>query len=207
MDDGHDIDCVAFDSIYDAIWRHQHFSSFPGVGGILAAFRGRWITARLLRSTFAHPQLVREEDVDQYYAPIAGPDFGRALRGVLAHFRSDALRGRLGAISKPALVLWGEDDRWIPLWIGRAMALDLAPYGIRVNALVPGSIDTQGMSPEIKRERGATIPLGRMGEPAELAGPAAFLASDDASYVTGVTVPVDGGFLLRHPGMASGSEP
>jgi NAD(P)-dependent dehydrogenase (short-subunit alcohol dehydrogenase family) len=54
----------------------------------------------------------------------------------------------------------------------RAMALDLAPYGIRVNALVPGAIDTQGMSPEIKRERGAAIPLGRMGEPAELAGPA-----------------------------------
>src|SRR5947209_14657212 len=47
----------------------------------------------------------------------------------------------------------------------RAMALDLAPYGIRVNALVPGSIDSHGLSPEMKRERGAAIPLGRMGEP------------------------------------------
>lgn len=79
----------------------------------------------------------------------------------------------------------------------RAMALDLAPYGIRVNALVPGSIDTQGMSPEIKRERGAGIPLGRMGEPAELAGPAAFLASDDASYITGHIIAVDGGLLSQ----------
>ena len=79
----------------------------------------------------------------------------------------------------------------------RAMALDLAPYGIRVNALVPGSIDTQGMSPEIKRERGQTIPMGRVGEPEELAGPAAFLASDDASYVNGHILVVDGGLLSQ----------
>jgi 3-oxoacyl-[acyl-carrier protein] reductase len=79
----------------------------------------------------------------------------------------------------------------------RAMALDLAPYGIRVNALIPGSIDTQGMPPEVKRERGQTIPLGRVGEPEELAGPAAFLASDDASYITGHTFAVDGGLLAQ----------
>ncbi len=79
----------------------------------------------------------------------------------------------------------------------RAMALDLAPYGIRVNALVPGAIDTQGMSSEVKRERGATVPLGRMGEAEELAGPAAFLASDDASYITGHIMRVDGGLLSQ----------
>src|SRR6266581_1924578 len=50
----------------------------------------------------------------------------------------------------------------------RAMALDLAPYGIRVNALVPGSIDTGGMDPELKLERGVTSPLGRVGEPEDL---------------------------------------
>ena len=79
----------------------------------------------------------------------------------------------------------------------RAMALDLAPYGIRVNALVPGSIDSHGLSPEMKRERGAAIPLGRMGEPEELAGPAAFLASSDASYITGHIIAVDGGLLSQ----------
>jgi NAD(P)-dependent dehydrogenase (short-subunit alcohol dehydrogenase family) len=79
----------------------------------------------------------------------------------------------------------------------RAMALDLAPYGIRVNALIPGSIDTQGMNPEIKRERGKSIPLGRMGEPEEMAGPVAFLASDDASYMTGHIYAVDGGLLSQ----------
>ena len=77
------------------------------------------------------------------------------------------------------------------------MALDLAPYGIRVNALVPGSIDTQGMSPETKQERGVTVPLGRVGEPENLAGPAAFLASEDASYITGHILVVDGGLLSQ----------
>jgi 3-oxoacyl-[acyl-carrier protein] reductase len=81
--------------------------------------------------------------------------------------------------------------------ITRAMALDLAPYGIRVNALVPGSIDTQGMSPQVKRERGETVPLQRVGEPEDLAGPAAFLASDDASYITGHILVVDGGLLAQ----------
>ena len=79
----------------------------------------------------------------------------------------------------------------------RAMALDLAPYSIRVNALVPGSIDTQGMSPETRQERGATIPLGYVGAPEVMAGPAAFLASEDASYITGHILVVDGGLLSQ----------
>jgi 3-oxoacyl-[acyl-carrier protein] reductase len=79
----------------------------------------------------------------------------------------------------------------------RAMALDLGPYGVRVNALVPGSIDSKGMSAEVKRARGENIPLGRVGEADELAGPAVFLASDDARYITGHLLVVDGGLLVQ----------
>lgn len=79
----------------------------------------------------------------------------------------------------------------------RAMALDLAPYGVRVNALVPGSIDTSGLSAEMKLSRGENIPMGRVGEAEELAGPAVFLASDDASYITGHCLFVDGGMLSQ----------
>ena len=79
----------------------------------------------------------------------------------------------------------------------RAMALDLAPYGVRVNTLVPGSIDSQGMSPDLKKARGEVIPLGRVGEVDELAGPAVFLASDDARYITGQQLVVDGGMLAQ----------
>ena len=79
----------------------------------------------------------------------------------------------------------------------RAMALDLGPYGVRVNTLVPGSIDTRDLDPETKKQRGMNIPLGRVGEPEEMAGPAVFLASDDASYITGHVLTVDGGLLIQ----------
>ena len=79
----------------------------------------------------------------------------------------------------------------------RALALDLGPYGVRVNALMPGSIDTHGMARETKDFQGSNLPLGRVGEPADMAGPALFLASDDASYVTGHVLQVDGGMLAQ----------
>ncbi len=82
----------------------------------------------------------------------------------------------------------------------RVMALALAPYGIRVNAIGPGSIMTEilkgiATDKEAKRRILSRTPLGRVGEPEEVAAVAAFLASDDASYMTGETVYVDGGRL------------
>jgi NAD(P)-dependent dehydrogenase (short-subunit alcohol dehydrogenase family) len=79
----------------------------------------------------------------------------------------------------------------------RAMALDLGPYGIRVNALAPGAIDVRGFDPEDAAKRGETIPLGRIGYPEDIAGPAVFLASEDARYVTGVAISVDGGLIAQ----------
>ena len=79
----------------------------------------------------------------------------------------------------------------------RAMALDLGPYGIRVCALMPGSIDTEGMDEAARLLRGENIPLGRPGEPDDMAGPALFLASDDARYITGDVIKVDGGMLSQ----------
>lgn len=79
----------------------------------------------------------------------------------------------------------------------RAMALDLAPYGIRVNAVVPGFIRTYDLSDEAAIERGKSVPLGRMGLPEDLAGPTIFLATDDARYITGICLPVDGGVLVQ----------
>lgn len=79
----------------------------------------------------------------------------------------------------------------------RALALDLGPYGVRVNALVPGSINSKGLDEATLRERGTIMPLGRVGDVTEMAGPAVFLASDDASYVTGHLLVVDGGLLAQ----------
>jgi 3-oxoacyl-[acyl-carrier protein] reductase len=79
----------------------------------------------------------------------------------------------------------------------RALALDLGPYGVRVCTLVPGSIDTQGLPEEERIKRGVNVPLARIGTPEDLAGPAVFLASDDAGYVTGSIVFSDGGMLAQ----------
>ena len=82
----------------------------------------------------------------------------------------------------------------------KVMALALAPYRIRVNAIGPGSIMTDILKAvatdrEAKRRLLARTPLGRIGDPDEIAAVAVFLASQDASYVTGQTIYADGGRL------------
>jgi NAD(P)-dependent dehydrogenase (short-subunit alcohol dehydrogenase family) len=81
----------------------------------------------------------------------------------------------------------------------RAMAVELSPFGIRVNCIAPGFIRTSMSSkaldndPERKRKVLSRTPLGRLGEPVEVAEAAFFLVSDAAAYITGVVLPVDGG--------------
>jgi NAD(P)-dependent dehydrogenase (short-subunit alcohol dehydrogenase family) len=82
----------------------------------------------------------------------------------------------------------------------KVMALSLAPYGIRVNGIGPGSIMTDMLAsvnsdPAARHRLLSRTPLGRIGDPAEIAGVAAFLASDDAGYITGQTIYADGGRL------------
>lgn len=80
----------------------------------------------------------------------------------------------------------------------KVMAISLAPLGIRVNAIGPGSIMTEILkgvanNPEAMARIHSRTPLGRVGEPSEIASIAAFLASEDASYITGQTIFADGG--------------
>lgn len=98
---------------------------WPLVGPLLSALRGRGFTQQILRSTYGDPGRVSDTDVDQYYAPVPGPGYGHALQMVLRQFRFDALTGRLGGVPAPALVIWGERDRWIPPALGRQLAAEL----------------------------------------------------------------------------------
>ena len=83
----------------------------------------------------------------------------------------------------------------------RVMAVGLAPHRIRVNAIGPGTIMTDLARDSVLRNETATrmvmsrTPIGRFGEPDEVASVALFLASDDASYITGQTIYPDGGRL------------
>jgi len=85
----------------------------------------------------------------------------------------------------------------------KTFAVELAPKGVRVNAVAPGAIRTPrvlAITTEERREASArSIPLGRMGEPGEIAQVVAFLASDLASYVTGQTLAADGGASVKFP--------
>jgi NAD(P)-dependent dehydrogenase (short-subunit alcohol dehydrogenase family) len=88
------------------------------------------------------------------------------------------------------------------------IAMENAVYGVRANVILPGLIDTpmaierrakeRGVPREVIRaEREALVPLGRMGSAWDIANAAVFLASDEASYITGVVLPVDGGLLEK----------
>jgi 2-dehydro-3-deoxy-D-gluconate 5-dehydrogenase len=82
----------------------------------------------------------------------------------------------------------------------KALSNELAGRGVRVNAVAPGFIETDltsSMEDWRRRETEARIPMGRWGTPEDVAGPVAWLLSDDARYVTGAIVPIDGGYLVR----------
>jgi NAD(P)-dependent dehydrogenase (short-subunit alcohol dehydrogenase family) len=85
------------------------------------------------------------------------------------------------------------------LGLTRAAAADLAPYGVTVNAVAPGYVDTPmtaGFPPGLRERRLAEIGMGRFATAAEIAAVVSFLASDDASYVTGALLEAGGGFRI-----------
>jgi NAD(P)-dependent dehydrogenase (short-subunit alcohol dehydrogenase family) len=86
----------------------------------------------------------------------------------------------------------------------RQLAQELAVYNIRVNAVAPGIVKTDfniGLwrNAEGAKQMGQMVPLGRLAEPEDIARAALFLASDDADYITGVVLPVDGGWQVSSP--------
>lgn len=101
------------------------------------------------------------------------------------------MRGRSYETSKAALAMFT-----------KSVAADWAPFGVTVNAIAPGTFLTDanrrwfGERPELKTEIEATVPMGRLGEPCEIAGLAVYLASDASSFMTGSVIVIDGGRLL-----------
>ncbi|MFH8403591.1 SDR family NAD(P)-dependent oxidoreductase [Streptomyces sp. NPDC018019] len=82
----------------------------------------------------------------------------------------------------------------------RTLAGEAAGRGVRVNLVAPGTVDTPnwGDRPEALERAAAEYPLGRVGRPEDIAAAVAFLASSDAAWITGVTLPVDGGILIAN---------
>jgi NAD(P)-dependent dehydrogenase (short-subunit alcohol dehydrogenase family) len=118
----------------------------------------------------------------------------RGTPGAIINLASQAIRG-----SSPRGVHYSASKGGV-VSMTRAMALDHAPHGIRVNAIAPGLTDTAqpryGSSEAELVAMGAAIPVGRMAQPMDIAGMAAFLASDRAAFMTGQTVHVNGGTYM-----------
>jgi L-rhamnose 1-dehydrogenase len=116
--------------------------------------------------------------------------------------------GSITAVSSISALVGGEmQTHYTPTKAGlhslmQSTAIALGRYNIRCNSLLPGTILTdinkEDLADEAKRARmAARVPLGRLGEPEDLAGPAVFLASDLARYVTGAALLVDGGAFVN----------
>ena len=95
--------------------------------------------------------------------------------------------------------------KFVATGLTKHLAVEQAPHGIRVNAVAPGTIRTERVlalrdepgGPEYLVTVAAAHPMGRLGEPTEVAEAIAFLASDAASFITGAVLPVDGGYLAQ----------
>ena len=147
---------------------------------------------------------VAEEEFDRIYrvnvkslfltARHAVPHFRKKKSGVFITIASTA-----GVRPRPGLT-WYNGSKGAAIVTSRSMAAELAPYNIRVNVINPVAGETGllaefmgGDTPELRAKFIATIPLGRLSQPSDIATAAVFFASDEAAFITGVCLEVDGG--------------
>nr|WP_300309395.1 glucose 1-dehydrogenase [Halomonas sp.] len=145
------------------------------------------------------------------YLKTVDTNLNGAYFAVQAAARQMQRQGRGGAIiavsSISALVGGGMQTHYTPTKAGllslmQSCAVALGPYGIRCNAVLPGTIETDINKDDLsdsekRRYMEQRTPLGRLGNPEDLAGPIVFLASDMARYVTGASLLVDGGMYVN----------
>ena len=134
-----------------------------------------------LTGTFVTARAVAARMKDLGHGAIVNTASGRALAGAANGAHYSATKGGIIALTK-------------------SLALDWAAYGIRVNCIIPGLTDTAQPRVEMGDNElyaaGSKIPLGRIGQPKDIAAVVAFLLSDDAAYMTGQSVAVNGGAIM-----------
>jgi NAD(P)-dependent dehydrogenase (short-subunit alcohol dehydrogenase family) len=142
-------------------------------------------------------QMIDRNLTSTFYTSLA---FARRM---VADGRAGAIvciSSQLSEVVRPALAHYCSSKGGVRQ-LARAMAVDLAEHHIRVNAVAPGPTWTPGTQelfsrPEVRARNEASIPMGRLGQPEDLVGAVAFLASPQSAYVTGATLFVDGGYTI-----------
>lgn len=143
------------------------------------------------------------ETSDETWDEVFRTNVRGAFLGCRAAARAMVERGSRGAIvivastnsyvAEPHMAAYNASKAALVL-LARSMAVDLAADGIRVNIVAPGTIATEITRPMIEAGFGfGAMPLGRIGEPIDVAWPVLWLSSDEAAYITGTTIVVDGG--------------
>jgi NAD(P)-dependent dehydrogenase (short-subunit alcohol dehydrogenase family) len=170
--------------------------------------------------------LVNNAATNPYYGPLMGISESQAAKTTQVNQWGLVLWSQLvwrawmethgGSIINVASVGGLTVERAIPYYnatkaavihLTRHLAVELGP-GVRVNAIAPGLVKTdfaRALWEDHGDELAATLPLRRLGEPADIAGAAVFLASEAASWITGVILPVDGGLLVTDPPVSGDS--
>jgi 3alpha(or 20beta)-hydroxysteroid dehydrogenase len=176
----------------DTLARHGRIDALVNNAGVLA---------------FAPIETVDPADFDRVFGVnVKGPllgmkHVGQAMReakqGAIVNISSvDGLRGA------NALAIYSS-SKWALRGLTKTAALEFGPHGVRVNSVHPGGVDTDMGNPQAQRgdERNwsyGRVPLQRIGEPGEVAAASLFLCSDEASYITGAELAVDGGWAAGY---------
>jgi meso-butanediol dehydrogenase/(S,S)-butanediol dehydrogenase/diacetyl reductase len=189
--------------------RDAVFSAFERVVGDLGRVDALVNCAAVICENLPAEQ-AGEEDLDRLWrvnvkgglfaAQAAFGDMRRRGKGAIVNLASQA-----AILSLPNQVVYTASKGAV-VAMTRSLAIDWAPHGIRVNAIAPTFVWTPMAKPmlEIEQVHDASvrrIPLGRIGQPQDIAGAAVYLCSDAASMVTGHLLPVDGGWTAGEPGL------
>lgn len=180
---------------------------------------------RLVREAIAHfgrvDLLVNNAGTNPYFGPLLGTEMAAwdktfevnlkgyfwCAREVIEHLRERGAPGSIinvaSVVALAAAPLQGvyAMTKAAVVSLTKTLAVEVAPLGVRVNAIAPGLIDTRLASALVNDDAVsaqwlARTPLGRVGQPAEIAGAAVFLASEASAYMTGQTLVVDGGTTI-----------
>jgi NAD(P)-dependent dehydrogenase (short-subunit alcohol dehydrogenase family) len=194
------VDVSNEEQVADTVARIE--SDFGGID-VLHSNAGRLRAGTVTETDLQEWNLTLSVNVTSMYLMVRSVAPVMVKKGKGAIITTGSISGLFG---EPALAVYATSKAAV-VNLTRSLAIDYARLGVRVNCVCPGWVDTGFNDPQFAHDQlsdadindliDRTVPMGRQGLPEEMAAAVAFLASDDASYITGQTLVVDGGLLCH----------